>query len=340
MGEDQTIQSRRTFSVGCSIATDTWAIENNFMDGTEEVWMFDQTNVFHSIRLTEEMAPQSPEKQKLKIISAAKNNTNTVTVYVEKAFEGHPLGNVGVNIPWLAFCSADYLSRPGRLIPIPVATLRKAAEGFAYKDKTSCFDDGHGLPNAIDLLASMSLLQQSINLPHFDGMRDMAAYLRNRPAFQDGAVKFHYAVTKKTNFLGRTFPLEFSWFQNESTQDGKWVRRYSGSGKTTSVGIGMISTIFHTNMENVVVDYRLLVPGQTNVPLVYASTDMALKPTNDAKLQALLKEKSIKLSATPVYQVSLPVKNDSPARAALRWTIVSISVLSLVALARKHQTNN
>ena len=310
------------------------------MNSAEEVWMFDQTNIFHSIRLTEESNTQMSDKQKLKIISSAKNNTNTVTVYVEKTFENHPLGNVGVNIPWLAFCSADYLSRPGRLIPIPVATLRKAAEGFAYKDDTICFEDGRGLPKTIKLLASTSLLQKSINLPHFEGARDIAAYIRKRPAFQDDAVKFYYTVTKETNFLGRTLPLEFSWFQNESTQDGKWVRRYEGAGKVTSVGVGVISSIFNTNIQNVVIDYRLLVTGHTNVPLVYPFAETALKPTNDAKLQALLGEKSTKLAALPPLQSPLPVNNSSTSRTAIFCVIVSFSVIALVVLVRKNKTNN
>lgn len=307
MGTDDQVRFRRQFSVDCWLGTNEWAIRNNFVQGAEELWFFDGTNVLDSVCLTDEKPdPQTAAKLEqagLKTGKPVKSTPNN-TLYVQQSYNGHPLGNVGVNIPWLAFCSANYLSQPERLIPIPVATLRKEVAGFAYTDKTVRFDDGYGLPKTIDLYASIALLKSSVSLPHFQGSRDTAGYLNNRPAFQDGALKFHYVVMKETNFFDRTLPIEFSWFQNESTTDGKWCRRYSGTCTVTDISQGIMPDIFRTNMENMVIDYRLRLPSNTNVPLTYLATERKLTATNDSRLQTLLISKSEKLASASTFRAA------------------------------------
>lgn len=181
------IQSQRRFSVACIVGKGEWRIDNDFLVGGEERWYFDGTNVYHSIRRTSpEDAAMLTNRRKFGIppVPFAQASTN-VTIYVENGLHGHPLGNIGVNIPWLAFCSAEYLQRPGRLVPIPIADLRHAADGLAYRDQTVCFDGTVSLPESVSLFTSLKMFHVSINMPHFVGSHDAAAYLQSRGTNQD-----------------------------------------------------------------------------------------------------------------------------------------------------------
>jgi len=86
---------------------------------------------------------------------------SNLTINIWPSRDGHPLGDVSVNIPWLAFCSGTYLKREGRLVPLPAAILHHTRDRFAYTDKTETFEDTFGLPRTVDLFTSKSLYQAS-----------------------------------------------------------------------------------------------------------------------------------------------------------------------------------
>jgi hypothetical protein len=76
---------------------------------------------------------------------------SNLTIRVWPSQDGHPLGDYGENLPWLAFCSGNYLKREGRLIPLPCAILRHTRDRFAYTDKTITFKDEPRLPKTVAL---------------------------------------------------------------------------------------------------------------------------------------------------------------------------------------------
>lgn len=328
------MQSQRKFKVRCIVGSNKWTIENDFLIGGEEKWHFDGTNIHHSIRHTSDHQDTNgfAALKKMGFKPTTPSATN-LTTYIERSFNGHPLGNAGVNIPWLAFCSADYLSQAGRLVPTPIASLRLAADGFAYTDRTDRFDDGYGLPKAIDLFCSVTLLHKSIHLPHFKGMRDEAGFLRNHPAFRDNEHVFRYAVTAVTNFIGRMLPIEFQWFQNRATSDGRWVRRYEGFGKVETIRTAMEPLqIIQANSQNVIIDYRFSVSGSPNSPLRYKLSGTNLPDVNDPVLHGQLDEKREKLASLPSRHFALASLQRPPGTRVAALVILCSSILILIAV--------
>ena len=148
------------------------------------------------------------------------------------------MGDFGVNIPWLAFCSGTYLKREGRIIPLPAAILRHCPDRFAYRDVTTTFDDDLGLPKSIDLFSSQALFLKS----HTDWDKELSFGNRytewNQKTalkIQDALLVFHYAVLESTNVLGRRFPTKFEFFQTgrRYEQDGNWFCQ--GTGRVMSI---------------------------------------------------------------------------------------------------------
>src|SRR5207237_2986580 len=74
---------------------------------------------------------------------------------------------------------------------------------------------------------------------------------------QNSAAMFHYAVTATTNFLGKTYPLRFEFFQNgrKFMQNGDWCTR--GTGEVKSIReTDAPETLFDTNLKLIIVDWR------------------------------------------------------------------------------------
>jgi hypothetical protein len=199
----------KTVNVVCIAGANEWYIENDFYERQE--WSFDGTNVMC----------RSKDRRE-----------------VWESRDGHPLGDFGVNIPWLAFCSGTYLKREGRMIPLPAALLRHCPDRFAFTDVTTTFADELGLPRSLDLFSSQELFLKS----HTDWDKELSFGDRytewNRKTalkIQDGALVFHYAVRESTNTLGRTFPTKFEFFQTG--------RRYEENGDWFCHGTGRVKSI-------------------------------------------------------------------------------------------------
>jgi hypothetical protein len=161
-----------------------------------------------------------------------------VTEQVWESSDGLPLGDFGVNLPWLAFCSGSYLKRHGRIIALPGAILRHCPDRFAYTDVTTTFADELGLPRSLDLFSSHTDYLKS----HTDwdeeqlfGDRYTEWNQKTASKIQDGILVFHYAVLESTNLVGSNFPTRFQFFQTgrPTEQDGNWFRQ--GTGRVVSI---------------------------------------------------------------------------------------------------------
>ena len=210
-------------NVGCITGSSEWCITNDFKERQE--WLFDGTNVVCRSRPLS--VPDTSERANSKVMQE-----------VWESRDGHPLGDFGVNIPWLAFCSGTYLKREGRIIPLPAAILRHCPDRSAYTDVTTTFDDEFGLPKSIDLFTSKSRFLAS----HADWDKELSfddryAEWEKKTAsnLQEGVLVFHYAVLESTNVLGRSFPTKFEFFQTgrQYEQDGNWFCH--GIGRVRSI---------------------------------------------------------------------------------------------------------
>lgn len=318
----------RTISVVCIVGTNEWRIDNNYLQNGEVQWFFDGTNVCRSSRITKPLPTEINDSLVKKFgagvpFDRAKSN---VSIRVYPSPEGHPLGDEGVNIPWLAFCSGTYMKRPGRVVPLPFADLRHTRDRFAYSDKTQTFADEFGLPQRVDLFASKSRYEISANdfdKEYFFGGRYLEHTQRVLSDLQDGVHTFHYAATEWTNFLGQTFPTKFEFFQigRKYEQNGNWFYRGIGTVKSIRDSTRPRS-LFVPDVQQTIVDYRFRDDTKAVEAITYTSTNAFVAPTNDPALQ--------KKFRSTVEQAPLP---RPISRAHGKWFFLFFSLSTIVLIA-------
>ena len=209
-----------TVNVVCITGSSEWSIENDFYERQE--WLFDGTNVVLRSRP----------------LTASNTGSSNVMKKVWASRDGHPLGEFGANMPWLAFCSGTYLKREGRIVPLPCGILRHCPDRFAYTDVTTTFDDELGLPRSLDLFTSKSRFlaaKTDWDKEHSFGDRYTEWNKKTASNLQEGMLVFHYAVLESTNVLGRSFPTKFEFFQTG--------RPYEQMGDWFCQGIGRVKSI-------------------------------------------------------------------------------------------------
>jgi hypothetical protein len=108
-------EKRRRYSATCVIGEKRWSIDTKFILNAIERYYFDGTNVHRWAQVTEK-APAQPREPGQPILG---NPGPEDGIWVKITPGKHPLGHLGVNVVWTAFCSASYLKSPARVIPIP-----------------------------------------------------------------------------------------------------------------------------------------------------------------------------------------------------------------------------
>jgi hypothetical protein len=281
-----------TFSLACITGQRAWSIQNNLQGNAEEKWLFDGTNVYNSVRILKPMSDESREnfeaRTRIAVVPFDRAQSN-LTIRVWPSQDGHPLGDYGENLPWLAFCSGSYMKREGRLIPLPCSILRHTRDRFAYTDKTITFKDELGLPQSVSLFTSKSLLKASED--DFDrdySFGDRYANFKSKivSELQEGVLTFQYTVLETTNFLGRTFPTKFEFLQNGRTyeQNGNWFCR--GTGRVKSIRPSAPpKSLFNPSLQQTMADWRFRDPAAKLNGITYTTTNSFLLPTNDPALQ-------------------------------------------------------
>ena len=211
----------QTVNVRCITGSTEWYIEHDFHARQE--WAFDGTNVVCV------SAPLSG--------TSAQGNAK-IRKEIWPSRDGHPMGEFGVNMPWLAFCSGPYLKRENRSVPLPCGILRHCPDRFAYTDVTTTLDDKLGLPRSVDLFTSKARFlaaKTEWDQEHGFGDRYTEWNRKNAANLQEGLLVFHYAVLESTNVLGRTFPTKFEFFQTG--------RPYEQMGDWFCQGVGRVKSI-------------------------------------------------------------------------------------------------
>ena len=280
-----------TFPATCIVGSNEWRIEDRFDLNALDTCYFDGTNVYRStqgFRKTTDAPPKPWLTNKFYTNSApipdSLEGNPSVTIIPSPG--GHPLGTLGVNLLWLAFCSGDYLKQPGRSVPEPFGDIVTSPDSFAYADKTLTFEDSFGLPRSMDLLTSKSRYERSVNDKRLLSQNPRVMMARQHPVFQyaDGILKCHYEVVTATNFDGRNFPLAFNCIDYRPDNAGKWNPSVIASGKVLSISSAQyIENVFQ--QKQVVVDARF---RQKDGPdsIVYAWTNSSTPPSSKGALRA------------------------------------------------------
>jgi hypothetical protein len=274
------------FSVRCVVGTNDWYIQHDYVINAEEKWHYNGTNVCQSLLVTQPgLTNAASVKRAQPAISPLEGRGGHVTISVFKTAGGFPPGDPGVLLPWLAYCSGQYLRRSGRIVPLPVSILRHAPDGFAYADRTDTFADELGLPKELQLFGSKSLFFASVTNDCFVGNHDQSVWRLKIDTVQDGALKFSYSVKAWTNFAGWNVPLEFAFSQNALTEGPG--SDFSGTGRTRAIRVGSRpEPLFQAERLQTFVDYRFREPSKSISALTYTSTNQFVAPTNSPLLQS------------------------------------------------------
>jgi hypothetical protein len=287
--EEVKAKSRLISSV-CIAGTNSWRIEDDWVQGGLNRWFFDGTNVYESVQV---VSPPSQEMQQNlervggpAIVPFERARSN-LTINIWPSPDGHPLADETVNMEWLAFCSGPYLSREGRLIPLACEDLRHTPDRYAYTDQTVLFSDNFGLPRSVDLFMSRERFLVSVEDFYKGwGVRYLKWMRLAVTNVTEGTLTFHYDVTATTNFLGRTFPLRFEFFQKgrDFLQNEGWFKRGMGTLKSIRE-VGPPEGLFNSRMQQTIVDRRFHDGASGADANVYTWTNQFTPQTEDPMLQ-------------------------------------------------------
>jgi RNA polymerase sigma factor (sigma-70 family) len=291
------------FSVLCTAGRQKWQVYCRNLNGTEMLCFADGTNFFeglHPVEPTPKEAEERISKHFGLAIVPFKEAASNASVRVFPSPDGAPVGNVWVNLPWLVFCSGQYLKRPGRVIPVPTTFIPHTPDAFAYADKSEVFDDGFGLPKTVHLYASEAQFEKSVKRASFLGNPDVDLWRRAFPWFKDGVEAFNYTVLESTNFAGRELPLRFEFSQPVPSTDGSSTVRAKGSGRITDLRVSEApESPFATTLSRTVVDYRFNSYEKQIQALTYRDTNGALLPVSSPDLQKKLAARLSKAASDP-----------------------------------------
>jgi hypothetical protein len=311
---------RKKISVACITGTNEWRIDN-YMDGGEQKCLFDGTIVYLGMRtLSPEPGKTDRQIEPIKISPFDTGIAKRPGVKVRPSPDGRPWGGVEVAIPWLAFCSGAYLKRENRIIPLPVYPILDGPARYGYSDQTETFDDALGLPRSVELFTSAELYESSVRQWCHDYFLDVSK-VKLKSGLKDGLRKFRYVVTESTNYQGWSFPVKFEYVGYEPGLGGVLVPVFMGQGSVTSIRDAMQPQHpTSPGMEHTVEDWRFRDSNKVNA-IVYTSTNVSLRPTNDPTLQKIF----VKAIA---HESSKPTKSQHEAR----WVILGVIGLSVVPL--------
>jgi hypothetical protein len=260
------LEKRRTIPLKCVFGTNKWRIEEEYIINAKRFWFFDGTNVYERAEITKPATITDGIEISFAPFDVARSN---VCISITPSQGGHPLGDIGPNIPWLAFCSGKYLKTPNRLVPLPTIDIRTDGLAFHFTDTVHTFQDELGLPKSIELFLRESKYQN-----------------RSEPV-KPPLARFRYEAIETTNVAGWTVPTKITF----TTFDLNPLL----------TGIGNILTIRECpEPENVfisgsdglqtIVDRRFRDSAQTVSEIIYPATNLfAAPPLDDPMLQARFK---------------------------------------------------
>ena len=294
--------NRRSYPFRCVVGTNEWRIDDEFPINGKDARYYDGTNVYSSPQVTRLATnPLIPfARPSMEVMKS--NHFVTIT----PSPGGYPLGDLGVNIEWLAFCSGTYLRREGRVVPLPTMPFPAEPNVFGSLDQVQTFDDSLGLPQKVDLFTSQERYTNGLldeRLPFRD--RELQARISALPSTTpDGLLKFRYMVREATNFGGWNFPLEFEYTAYQQYNGGAGRKFVGGVGKLTSIReTTKPGNVFAPEMRQTIFDNRFRSDSKQIIGISYYATNLSeVPPTNRPELQAAFEAR-----LTNAHRVSLPV---------------------------------
>ena len=218
----------------------------------------------------------------------------------------HPLDHFGASLPWLAFCSGDYLRQPGRLIPF-AAEIRQEPEAFGYVDRTLTFSDRFGLPERVEFFTSRELLRRSPRNPALQrstrDRRDLAIALNPVVSAPEGVLVGRYQVQVSTNIAGINIPLVFQLETWRIDREKHPLLQGDTWGRVTSLrAVPEPKQIISSDARYGVIDFRFRHRFKLVDDIKYTITNGIVPPISDPVLGAIYRRDVSAAAYDPVYK--------------------------------------
>jgi hypothetical protein len=277
-GDTNNISGKATFLADCIVGLQHWRVDNNYSRNADVCWFFDGTNIINTSRISRALPPEVSQalRERFSLTPSMPEKTSSNSMFrVYSLAPGVPLGDVGVNIPWLAYCSGSYLKVADQRIPMPFTEFG-GHSAAATSNPVVTFADDLGLPKAIEIVSH-----------------------------PDHSPLLRYVVAVATNIGGWNVPLEFHLLQFQRTQGGGTAVAYGATGKVLSITPSEPPpSPLTANSRQTIVDYRFKDMAKGVDAIVYQFTNSVLWPTSNPALQKLLRQSAAAVPSKPMPGVS------------------------------------
>jgi len=292
-----------TFKVRCVVSATRWFMENHAPRNSILYFYCDGTNTYSTFEYTRDYDPTTaPSLQKhLGFVNGRVAGALPILTVIPSL---HPLEDMGVNAPWMAYCSSGFLAQRARLMPLPGPWhIRHSLYALGYTDETTLFEDALALPCSLDLYSSMSLMRQSPHrslLIRDEQMTPVRAPFLTPVPFGDHELHCRYRVLQTTNLSGCQIPLQFRLELLPHQSEGQ---RVGGTvvGRTERVTqVAKVPEFAPPRGGAAITDLRVRDPATLVDAVVYGLTNETIPAPNDARIIRALAEMRLSAAVDPV----------------------------------------
>jgi len=305
--------TKGTWSVSCLVGPDKWMIESHFASNVISTYYFDGTNVLEIIKLISISDTDSLRKILKGNLPVPRRTTNvTDWCFLNISPGAHPLANLGANLPWLAYCSGNYLRDTGHVIPLPGAVIRHVQGAFGYASDLETFDDPLGLPKNLVLSASKVLFASAVSHESLIRTGRSALEVQNvrKPVsgIPEGFIRARYSVLAHTNFDGRQIPISFTYEQYLPATNGASIQTLSVHGLVVSLKSALPPELpLLTSQRYSVVDYRFQDKRKMVDEIHYSITNGKVEPRTNFGLQQIFAKSKASSPLDPVIKANFGI---------------------------------
>jgi hypothetical protein len=299
----------------CVIGREGWSIENSFSPNAVNTYFFDGTNVLHTSKITAKAnIPESIRKRLPLGVSEALDREPNESDWIFLAISPGdlPLNNFGVQLPWLAFCSGGYLSKPGRVVPLLSPLIRAAPGAFGFRDETEAFGDGLGLPREIQLFASERLFAKAVKHESIVRVGRTPSQIREllnpQSGLPEGFLKARYHVLTHTNVGDWIIPTSFAYEEFAPGPGQKPTLVLAADGCVVSIQSAIRPILaLSPGQRYSVADYRLRHRFKLVDQIHYAITNGEIPAANEPRLRRLFAKQAAAAPYDPALKAHLAI---------------------------------
>lgn len=280
-----------SFRARCIVSRRSWFMENHAPKNAIRYLYCDGTNTCSTFEYLEDYDPTTASAMQ-KRMGLVGGRVPGLPAAIEVVPSLHPLDDLAINGPWMAYCSAAFLDQPERRIPLPGPWhIRHSPYAFGYSDRTVRYDDALGLPRSIELYASTRLMRESPHRPLLirnDKMTSVRAPFLTPVPFDENELHCRYVTIESTNVLGWHIPLHFTLVLEPHRQEGRLVG-LKVDGRTDRIAlVDEVPTLPSPAGRATVTDLRVREAGKLVDAVVYGITNESIPATNDWRITQAL----------------------------------------------------